>query len=96
MAELFELSMPWWEFVLRAVAVYVVLMVLIRMSGKRAMGQFTPFDVLLICCSATRCRTRCTATTTRSPAALLLAGDADRAELRRGVLDVAQPAAPNA
>lgn len=48
MTDLFDLAMPWWEFVLRAAAVYVVLMVLIRLSGKRTMGQFTPFDVLLI------------------------------------------------
>ena len=48
MASLLEFSMPWWEFVLRAVAVYVVLLALIRISGKRTMGQFTPFDMLLI------------------------------------------------
>lgn len=48
MSELFDLAMPWWLFVVRAVAVYAVLMVLIRMSGKRTMGQFTPFDMLLI------------------------------------------------
>lgn len=48
MSDLFELAMPWWELVLRAVAVYVVLLVLIRMSGKRTMGQFTPFDMMLI------------------------------------------------
>lgn len=48
MSDLFDLSMPWWEFVLRAVAVYAVLLVLIRLSGKRTMGQFTPFDMLLI------------------------------------------------
>ena len=45
---MFELSMPVWEFVLRAVVVYVVLLAMIRLSGKRTMGQFTPFDVLLI------------------------------------------------
>ena len=45
---MFELSMPAWEFVLRAVVVYVVLLGMIRLSGKRTMGQFTPFDVLLI------------------------------------------------
>ena len=45
---MFELSMPVWEFVLRAVVVYVVLLGMIRLSGKRTMGQFTPFDVLLI------------------------------------------------
>jgi uncharacterized membrane protein YcaP (DUF421 family) len=48
MTDLLTLSMPWWEFVLRAAAVYIVLMLLIRMSGKRTMGQFTPFDMLLI------------------------------------------------
>lgn len=45
---LFELSAPWWQFVLRAVAVYVLVMVLMRMSGKRAVGQFTPFDLVLV------------------------------------------------
>jgi uncharacterized membrane protein YcaP (DUF421 family) len=40
--------MPVWEYVLRAVVVYVVLLGMIRLSGKRTMGQFTPFDVLLI------------------------------------------------
>ncbi|KGQ19070.1 putative transmembrane protein [Lysobacter dokdonensis DS-58] len=44
---MFELSMPVWEYV-RAVVVYVVLLGMIRISGKRTMGQFTPFDVLLI------------------------------------------------
>src|SRR4249919_2858040 len=45
---MFELSMPVWEYLLRAVVVYVVLLGMIRLSGKRTMGQFTPFDVLLI------------------------------------------------
>lgn len=48
MSELFHLSAPWWHFVLRALAVYVVLMLLLRMSGKRAVGQFTPFDLVLL------------------------------------------------
>ena len=48
MTDLFTLSMPWWEFVVRAGMVYLVLLVLIRLSGKRTMGQFTPFDMLLI------------------------------------------------
>ncbi len=45
---MFEMSMPWWEFVFRAVVVYVVLLAMIRLSGKRTMGQFTAFDMLLI------------------------------------------------
>jgi uncharacterized membrane protein YcaP (DUF421 family) len=48
MNELFQLSAPWWHFVLRAVAIYLLVMVLVRMSGKRAVGQFTPFDLVLL------------------------------------------------
>lgn len=47
-AEMFELAMPWWEFVLRASIVYFILLAMIRASGKRTMGQFTPFDMLLV------------------------------------------------
>lgn len=48
MSELFHLSAPWWHFPLRAVAIYVLVMLLMRLSGKRAMGQFTPFDLVLL------------------------------------------------
>jgi uncharacterized membrane protein YcaP (DUF421 family) len=48
MSDLFDLAMPWWEFILRAVVVYVVVLGMVRLSGKRALGQITPFDVLLI------------------------------------------------
>lgn len=48
METLFELSAPWWTFVLRATAIYALVMVLIRMSGKRAVGQFTPFDLVML------------------------------------------------
>ncbi|MCL6712710.1 DUF421 domain-containing protein [Pseudomonas sp. R2.Fl] len=44
----FNLSMPWWGFVVRAVIVYFALLVMIRVSGKRTMGQFTSFDMLLV------------------------------------------------
>lgn len=47
-SDLFHLSAPWWHFPLRAVAVYVLVMVLVRASGKRAVGQFTPFDLVLL------------------------------------------------
>jgi len=46
--DLFDLAMPWWEFVLRALAVYVALLVMVRLSGKRSVGQFTPFDMILL------------------------------------------------
>lgn len=48
MSELFELSAPWWHFVLRAVAIYVLVIALVRFSGKRALGQFTPFDLVML------------------------------------------------
>lgn len=48
MSDLLLLSAPWWHFVLRAIAIYVLVMLLVRVSGKRAVGQFTPFDLVLL------------------------------------------------
>ncbi len=48
MTDLLQLSAPWWQFVLRAIVIYVMVMVLVRVSGKRAVGQFTPFDLVLL------------------------------------------------
>lgn len=39
---------PWWELVLRGLCVYAALMVLVRLSGERTVGQFTPFDLLVV------------------------------------------------
>lgn len=41
-------SLDLWEFVVRAAIVYFALMVLIRLSGKRTVGEFTPFDILVV------------------------------------------------
>ena len=45
---MFELTVPWWELVGRAAFVYVALMLMVRLSGKRTVGQFTPFDLLIV------------------------------------------------
>ncbi len=45
---MFELSVPWWDLPLRVVVIYTALLVLVRVSGKRTVGQFTPFDLLVI------------------------------------------------
>lgn len=45
---MFDMSLPWWEFILRGVIVYCVLLLLVRVSGKRTVGQFTPFDLLVV------------------------------------------------
>ena len=38
----------WWEFVIRAVVVYGFLVVLLRLTGKRQIGQMAPFDFVLL------------------------------------------------
>lgn len=43
-----DLSLPWWEFILRAVIVFCVLLLMVRVSGRRTVGQFTPFDLLVV------------------------------------------------
>lgn len=45
---MFELARPWWELVVRAGAVYFALLLMVRISGKRTVGQFTPFDLLVV------------------------------------------------
>jgi uncharacterized membrane protein YcaP (DUF421 family) len=45
---MWNLSLPWWEFVLRAVIVYGFLIVILRLTGKRQIGQMSPFDLVLL------------------------------------------------
>jgi uncharacterized membrane protein YcaP (DUF421 family) len=42
------ISLHWWEFVLRATVIYVALMILLRLTGKRQVGQLAPFDLVLL------------------------------------------------
>ena len=43
-----DMNLPWWEFLARAAIVYAALLVMVRVSGKRTVGQFTPFDLLVV------------------------------------------------
>lgn len=45
---MFSLSQPWWEFVVRGALIYVVILFLVRLSGKRTVGEFTPFDLVVV------------------------------------------------
>ena len=45
---MWALSLPWWEFILRGVVVYVFLILLLRLTGKRQVGQLSPFDLVLL------------------------------------------------
>lgn len=42
------MELPWWEFIVRGLAVYCILLVMVRLSGRRTVGQFTPFDLLVV------------------------------------------------
>ncbi len=45
---MFSLDGPWWELPVRAALVYAALLLLMRLSGRRTVGQFTPFDLLVV------------------------------------------------
>ena len=45
---MFDMDLPWWEFIARGAVIYLVLLVLVRLSGKRTVGQFTPFDLVVM------------------------------------------------
>lgn len=46
--DLLKLQEPAWEIALRSVAVYAVLLAGLRIFGKREVGQFTLFDLVLV------------------------------------------------
>src|SRR5436189_3482974 len=43
-----SLAIPWWELILRSVIVYAFLLILLRITGKRQVGQLAPFDQVLL------------------------------------------------
>ncbi len=45
---MFDMQFPWWEFIVRGAVVYCVLLLMVRISGKRTVGQFRPFDLLVV------------------------------------------------
>lgn len=45
---MFNLSVPWWELVVRGLVVYAFLILLLRLTGKRQIGQLLPFDLVLL------------------------------------------------
>ena len=45
---MFDLSVPWWELVLRSTIVFGSLLLLLRLTGKRQVGQLAPNDLVLL------------------------------------------------
>lgn len=43
-----KLALPWWDIVVRSVIVYVAFAAVVRVTGKRAIGQFTIFDLVFL------------------------------------------------
>ena len=45
---MWKASLPWWEFILRGLIIYVFLVIILRLTGKRQVGQLAPFDLVLL------------------------------------------------
>jgi uncharacterized membrane protein YcaP (DUF421 family) len=46
---MWDISLPhWYEFVFRAVIIYVFLLIGLRLTGRRQVGQLAPFDLVLL------------------------------------------------
>ena len=43
-----NLSIPWWELIVRSALVYLFMVVILRLTGKRQVGQLAPFDLVLL------------------------------------------------
>jgi len=45
---MWNLAVPWWELIVRSAVIYFALILALRLFGKRQIGQFTIFDLVLI------------------------------------------------
>ncbi|MCD6061360.1 MAG: hypothetical protein K0R03_725 [Moraxellaceae bacterium] len=48
MEDLFALQEPWWQLMLRGLIIYIGILLFVRLSGKREVGQFTAFDMAVL------------------------------------------------
>ena len=52
-----DLAMPWWQMAARAAISYIGLLVLMRISGKHAFAELSPFEILVLIIVAGTLRT---------------------------------------
>ena len=45
---MFNMTIPLWELIARSAIVYLFLIIILRISGKRQVGQLAPFDLVLL------------------------------------------------
>jgi uncharacterized membrane protein YcaP (DUF421 family) len=43
-----SLSVPLWELIARGAAIYLFVFLMLRLTGKRQVGELTPFDLVLL------------------------------------------------
>ena len=46
--DLFHIQVPWEEKIIRAVVVYGFILIALRLFGRRELGQFTAFDLVVL------------------------------------------------
>ena len=46
--DLIHLGLPWWDKVIRTIAVYLGLLALLRLAGKRQLAQLTTLDLVVL------------------------------------------------
>lgn len=69
---MWTLAVPWWELVVRSAAIYLALLVVLRLFGKREVGQFTLFDLVLILLIANAVQPAMTGTDTSLTGGLII------------------------
>ena len=93
---MFTLGIPWWEFIVRAAAVYIFLLVLLRLTGKRQVGQLAPFDLVLLLVLSNAVQNSMNGGDNSLVGGLDLRGDADRAQPLDRLRDLPEQAARGA
>jgi uncharacterized membrane protein YcaP (DUF421 family) len=69
----FNLSVSWWSIVLRTAIIYIAVLLGFRLSGKREMGQMTPFDLVIILLVANAVQNAMVGTDSSVPGGLIAA-----------------------
>lgn len=57
MDHVFDVTAPWWTYVVRGSLTYVGLLALMRLAGKRSFGEMSAFDVVVIALAGGTLRT---------------------------------------
>ncbi len=47
-SDMWNLAIPWWNLIIRSMVVYLFLIAILRITGKRQVGQLAPFDLVLL------------------------------------------------